>query len=125
MTLAADFAIPSAFAELPLSPIFGVGIPDGSSEWPVDAVSLEVPFNALRAISGNSIAMKAHRASRGFDRFLNSKAGDLAWYRTCFACHQAKVKGHDVVFTRLANEVRKDERSANAGANAIRLLCLS
>jgi hypothetical protein len=38
----------------------------------------------------------------GFGRFVNGKSADEAQHSTCFACHQAGVKGHDFVFTRLA-----------------------
>lgn len=38
----------------------------------------------------------------GFGRFINGKPVDKAQHETCFACHQARVKGHDFVFTRLA-----------------------
>ena len=38
----------------------------------------------------------------GFGRFINGKAVDAAQHQTCFACHQALVKNHDYVFTRLA-----------------------
>lgn len=38
----------------------------------------------------------------GFGRFINGKPVDEAQHRTCFACHQANVKGHDFVFTRYA-----------------------
>jgi hypothetical protein len=38
----------------------------------------------------------------GFGRFVNGKPVDEAQHRTCFACHEARVKGHDFVFTRLA-----------------------
>ena len=38
----------------------------------------------------------------GFGRFVDGKAVDLAQHQTCFACHQALVKNHDHVFTRLA-----------------------
>jgi len=38
----------------------------------------------------------------GFGRFINGKATDAAQHQTCFACHQALVKDHDYVFTRLA-----------------------
>ena len=37
----------------------------------------------------------------GFGRFINGKPADLAQHQTCFACHQALVKNHDFVFTRL------------------------
>lgn len=40
----------------------------------------------------------------GFGRFINGKPVDRAQHETCFACHQANVKGHDYVFTRLAHE---------------------
>ncbi len=39
----------------------------------------------------------------GFGRFIGGKPVDEAQHRTCFACHQANVKGHDRVFTRLAH----------------------
>ncbi len=38
----------------------------------------------------------------GFGRFVGGKPVDEAQHRTCFACHQANVKGHDWVFTRMA-----------------------
>ena len=38
----------------------------------------------------------------GFGRFVNGKPADEAQHRTCFACHDARAKGHDYVFTRLA-----------------------
>ena len=38
----------------------------------------------------------------GFGRFINGKPVDRAQHETCFACHQANVKEHDHVFTRLA-----------------------
>ncbi|CAA2109952.1 cytochrome P460 family protein [Variovorax paradoxus] len=38
----------------------------------------------------------------GFGRFIDGKPADLAQHQTCFACHQARVKNHDYVFTRLA-----------------------
>jgi hypothetical protein len=38
----------------------------------------------------------------GYGRFINGKPVDEAQHQTCFACHQAKVKGHDFVFTRFA-----------------------
>jgi hypothetical protein len=38
----------------------------------------------------------------GFGRFVNGKPADEAQHNTCFACHEAGVKGHDFVFTRLA-----------------------
>jgi hypothetical protein len=38
----------------------------------------------------------------GFGRFVDGKPVDEAQHTTCFGCHQANVKGHDFVFTRLA-----------------------
>jgi hypothetical protein len=38
----------------------------------------------------------------GFGRFIDGKPVDEAQHKTCFACHEANVKGHDLVFTRLA-----------------------
>ncbi|MGY4282485.1 cytochrome c553 [Bradyrhizobium sp. LM2.7] len=38
----------------------------------------------------------------GFGRFINGKPVDEAQHRTCFACHEARAKGHNYVFTRLA-----------------------
>jgi hypothetical protein len=38
----------------------------------------------------------------GFGRFVNGKPVDEAQHKTCFGCHQANVKDHDLVFTRFA-----------------------
>jgi hypothetical protein len=38
----------------------------------------------------------------GFGRFIDGKPVDEAQHKTCFACHEANVKGHDYVFTRYA-----------------------
>ena len=38
----------------------------------------------------------------GFGRFIDGKPVDEAQHQTCFSCHEAKVKGHDLVFTRFA-----------------------
>jgi hypothetical protein len=38
----------------------------------------------------------------GFGRFVNGKPADEAQHKTCFDCHSANVKDHDLVFTRLA-----------------------
>ncbi len=37
----------------------------------------------------------------GFGRFVNGVPVDAAQHETCFACHQALVRNHDYVFTRL------------------------
>ncbi|MEW6720892.1 MAG: cytochrome P460 family protein [Thermodesulfobacteriota bacterium] len=38
----------------------------------------------------------------GFGRFVDGKPAGEADHSTCFPCHQANVKGHDIVFTRYA-----------------------
>lgn len=38
----------------------------------------------------------------GFGRFIDGKPVDRAQHETCFGCHQANVKQHDLVFTRFA-----------------------
>jgi cytochrome P460 len=38
----------------------------------------------------------------GFGRFTGGQPADEATHRTCFACHAARVRDHDFVFTRLA-----------------------
>ncbi|MET0707507.1 MAG: cytochrome P460 family protein [Tardiphaga sp.] len=38
----------------------------------------------------------------GFGRFVNGVPVDEAQHQTCFACHEARVVGHDYVFTRYA-----------------------
>ncbi len=38
----------------------------------------------------------------GFGRFIDGKPADETQHRTCFACHSAKVRDHDFVFTRFA-----------------------
>jgi hypothetical protein len=38
----------------------------------------------------------------GFGRFINGVPADLAQHQTCFACHAARVKDRDYVFTRYA-----------------------
>jgi hypothetical protein len=38
----------------------------------------------------------------GFGRFIDGKPVDEAQHKTCIPCHEANVKGHDLVFTRLA-----------------------
>nr|WP_314953171.1 cytochrome P460 family protein [Bradyrhizobium cosmicum] len=38
----------------------------------------------------------------GFGRFINGRPVDEAQHRTCFACHDARAKSRDYVFTRLA-----------------------
>ncbi|AOJ07845.1 cytochrome C oxidase subunit III [Burkholderia mayonis] len=38
----------------------------------------------------------------GFGRFVGGVPADVAQHQTCFACHQARVKDRDFVFTRFA-----------------------
>jgi len=38
----------------------------------------------------------------GFGRFIGGKPVDEAQHETCYACHAANVKSHDLVFTRYA-----------------------
>lgn len=38
----------------------------------------------------------------GFGRFIDGVAVDEAQHETCFACHDARVRSHDFVFTRWA-----------------------
>ncbi|CAD6510864.1 cytochrome P460 family protein [Paraburkholderia sabiae] len=38
----------------------------------------------------------------GFGRFINGVPTDKAQHETCFACHDARAKNHDYVFTRFA-----------------------
>lgn len=47
-------------------------------------------------------ARYANTGGWGFGRFVGGVAVDEAQHQTCFACHQARVKDHDFVFTRLA-----------------------
>jgi len=38
----------------------------------------------------------------GFGRFVDGQPADLAQHQTCFACHAARVRDRDYVFTKLA-----------------------
>jgi hypothetical protein len=38
----------------------------------------------------------------GFGRFIDGKPVDRAQHETCFACHEANARGHDMVFTQYA-----------------------
>lgn len=44
----------------------------------------------------------AAKGGWGFGRFISGEPADTAQHRTCFACHEARVKQHDFVFTRFA-----------------------
>ena len=137
----------------PVSPLFGVAIPDGYRKWEFVAPAVEgQPLNELRVVVGNEIAINAYRAGIlpfpdgtvlvklawqqtqsadfepasvpgrattvqvmvkdskkyartggwGFGRFIDGQPVDEGQHHTCFACHEARVKGHDYVFTRFA-----------------------
>jgi len=143
----------AALAAGPLSPIYGVALPDGYRKWALVAPAQEAaPLNELRAVLGNDTAIKAYEAGSqpfpdgtvlvklawkhvqspefepasipgaattvqvmvkdsqryaatggwGFGRFINGQPADAAQHQTCYACHQAKVQNHDLVFTRFA-----------------------
>jgi hypothetical protein len=49
-----------------------------------------------------SIPGAATTGGWGFGRFISGKPSDEAQHQTCFACHQARVRNHDFVFTRFA-----------------------
>ena len=38
----------------------------------------------------------------GFGRFIDGQPVDEVQHQTCFACHEARVRNHDFVFTRYA-----------------------
>jgi len=137
----------------PVSPIYGVTVPDGYRQWQLIAPAQEAaPLDELRVVLGNAVAVEAYRRGTlpfpdgtvlaklawkhmpspefepasipgaattvqfmvkdlkkyaatggwGFARFIDGKPADEAQHRTCFACHQARVKNHDFVFTRFA-----------------------
>jgi hypothetical protein len=39
----------------------------------------------------------------GFGRFIDGKPVDEAQHETCFPCHEARAKGHDLLFTKYAH----------------------
>ena len=135
------------------APIYGVTLPEGYRQWELIAPAQEAaPLNELRAVLGNSTAVKAYRDGKlpfpdgtvlvklawkhvpspefesasipgaattvqvmvkdskkfaatggwGFGRFIDGEPADEAQHRTCFACHQARVKDRDFVFTRFS-----------------------
>ena len=137
----------------PVSPIYGVALPQGYRDWQLIAPATEDdPLNELRAVVGNPVALAAYRSGSlpfpdgtvlvklawkrtrstefeaasvpgapttvqvmvkdpkkypntggwGFGRFVAGQPGDQAQHETCFACHQARVQGHDYVFSRYA-----------------------
>ena len=150
---AATWAAETSIDKGGASPIYGVTIPQGYRQWELIAPAQEAePLDELRAVLGNSVAIKAYGEGTlpfpdgtvlaklawkhvqspefepasipgmattvqimvkdskkyaatggwGFGRFVGGKPADEAQHRTCFACHEAGVKGHDYVFTRWA-----------------------
>lgn len=137
----------------PVSPIYGIAIPEGYRGWELIAPALEdAPFDELRVVLGNPVAVDAFKrgvrpfpdgsklvklawkrtpsaefasatvpgaattvqmmvkdskrfattGGWGFGRFIGGQPVDEAQHRTCFACHDAKVRDRDWVFTRYA-----------------------
>ena len=76
-----------AWKHLPLADIAGAFVPGA-----VSTVQIMVKDSTKYAGTGGW----------GFGRFIDDKPVDKAQHETCFACHQANVKGHDYVFTRFA-----------------------
>ncbi|WP_026283629.1 cytochrome P460 family protein [Rhizobium sp. 2MFCol3.1] len=80
------FAIGSLAGETPaarpVSPIYGVSLPEGYRQWELIAPALEdAPLNELRVVVGNDIAVKAYR--NGTLPFPDgSVLVKLAWKRT-------------------------------------------
>ncbi len=62
---------------------------------PGAATTVQVMVKDSREICGQ-------RGGWGFGRFVDGQPADEAQHRTCFACHEARVKGHDFVFTSYA-----------------------
>ena len=137
----------------PVSPIYGVSLPEGYRDWPLVAPAQEAaPLDELRVVVANPTALKAYRENTrpfpdgsvlvklawkheqspdfapasvpgaattvqvmvkdskryadtggwGYGRFINGQPADEAQHQTCFACHSARVKDRDYVFTRYA-----------------------
>lgn len=145
-----------AFADAsagPVSPIYGVRLPEDYRNWPLVAPAQEAaPLDELRVVVANPTALKAYRENVrpfpdgsvlvklawkheqspdfapasvpgaattvqvmvkdskryadtggwGYGRFINGQPADEAQHQTCFACHSARVKDRDYVFTRYA-----------------------
>jgi hypothetical protein len=69
-----------------------------SQEFP--AASVPGPATTVQFMVKDAVKYAA-TGGWGFGRFINGKPADEAQHRTCFACHRALVKAHDLVFTRL------------------------
>jgi hypothetical protein len=70
-----------------------------SSEYP--AAFVPGPATTVQVMVKDS-KRYASTGGWGFGRFINGVPVDEAQHRTCFACHQAHVHSHDLVFTRYA-----------------------
>lgn len=144
----------AAPAPAPVSPVYGIAIPEGYRGWELIAPALEdAPFDELRVVLGNPVAVDAFKrgvrpfpdrstlvklawkrspsaefasatvpgaattvqimvkdskrfaatGGWGFGRFIGGQPVDEAQHQTCFACHDAKVRDRDWVFTHYAN----------------------
>ena len=74
-----------AWKQVPSNEIAGAFVPGAAT-----TVQIMVKDSAKYASTGGW----------GFGRFINGKPVDEAQHRTCFGCHSANVKQHDLVFTR-------------------------
>ena len=59
-------------------------------------------YRRERDVAGQDTKRYPDSGGWGFGRFIDGKPVDAAQHETCFACHEARVKGHDFVFTRWA-----------------------
>ena len=68
----------------------------------VDGIYLQVAARMDITLMVKDSKKYASTGGWGFGRFIDGEPVDKAQHETCFACHQANVKGHDFVFTRFA-----------------------
>ena len=145
--------VPQAVSRPAVSPIYGVAIPPAYRSWELVAPAEEAaPFDELRVVLANPIAIRAYRQKKarfpdgstlvklawkrkqspdfesatipgdpttvqimvkdakrypasggwGFGRFIGGVPVDRAQHESCFACHDARVRDRDYVFTRWA-----------------------
>ena len=74
----------------------------GSASRRVSSREPSSPARLRRFRSWSRTQRNMPRPGWGFGRFVVGKPVDEAQHETCFPCHQANVKGHDFVFTRMA-----------------------
>lgn len=68
-----------------------------------DFASASIPGNATTVqIMVKDSKRYAASGGWGFGRFIDGKPVDEAQHRTCFACHESRVRDRDYVFTRWA-----------------------